>query len=66
VYFCCVKQSDTANDEKVEVNGITGKDVEIVVLTIRIWTMLKDRDHFREKSSNFRLSRQTKREKIPY
>lgn len=64
--FSQVKQSESKSKKKVEGNGITGRDVEMVMLTIRIWTMVKDGDNFREKSSHSRLSRQTKREKIPY
>lgn len=64
--FSHVKQSDSKSTEKDEGNGITGRGEEMITLTIKIWTMVKDGDYFRDKSSHSKLQRQTKWEKIPY
>lgn len=57
--FIHVKQSGSKSKEKVERNGITGREVEMVMLTIRIWTMVKNVDCFREKSCYSRLLRRS-------
>lgn len=35
--------SDPSSKNKVEENGITGRDVETIMLTVRIWARVKDR-----------------------
>lgn len=57
--FNHVKQSGSKSKEKVGGNGIAGREVEMVMLTIRIWTTVKNGDCFREKSFYSRVLRKS-------